>query len=223
MAEGEFTSEELLPLSGIQHFSFCRRQWALIHVERQWVENRLTAEGRLLHARSDDPFHSEVRQGVVIARAVPVTSYRLGLSGICDVVEYSPAQEGVRLPGRNGFYLPRPIEYKRGHPKRDPCDEAQVCAQALCLEEMLLASIPSGDLFYGETRRREEVIFTDELRSLVVKMAAEMHDYFRKGHTPRVKPSKACRSCSLNDICLPDLQEHATSASAYIRREFDAE
>ncbi len=217
----EYPPSEYLPLSGIQHFVFCRRQWALIHVEQQWAENALTAEGRVLHRRADDPFFTEKRGDVVIARSVPVASPALGLTGICDVVEFSAAAEGVQLPGRDGFWQPVPVEYKRGRKKHGPEDEAQLCAQAICLEEMLLVEIPRGYVFYAQTRRREPVEFTAELRALVRNTAEEMHRYFRRGYTPRVKPSKACRSCSLADLCLPDLQHRRKPASAYIQEQVD--
>lgn len=219
--KSEFTADELLPLSGIQHFLFCRRQWALIHVEQQWKDNVLTVEGRLLHKRADDPFFTETRNGVITARSVPVASYKLGLSGVCDVVEFSGSPDGIRLPGRDGLYLAAPVEYKRGHEKRDPCDEAQLCAQAICLEEMLAITIPFGFLYYGETHRRVEIEFTQNLRQLVFDMSEEMHTYFSRGYTPRVKISKACRSCSLADICLPNLQERELPASEYIRRQIE--
>lgn len=219
--KSEYTADELLPLSGIQHFVFCRRQWALIHVEQQWRENVLTAEGRIMHKRTDDPFFTESRNGVITARAVPVASYRLGLSGVCDVVEFSPGPAGVKLPGRDGLYQPVPVEYKRGAPKHGPCDEAQLCAQAICLEEMLSVSIPMGYLYYGETRHRLPLELNAELRQLVRDMSTEMHAYFQRGYTPRVKPSKACRSCSLADICLPVLQENVMPASKYIREQVD--
>jgi CRISPR-associated exonuclease Cas4 len=219
--KSEYTPDELLPLSGIQHFVFCRRQWALIHVERQWQENALTAEGRLLHKRADDPFFTETRKGVITARSVPIASYRLGLAGVCDVVEFTEASEGVHLPGRAGLFAPAPVEYKRGHEKRDPCDEAQLCAQAICLEEMLSTTIPLGYLYYGETRHRVSVELTGELRELVRSMSEEMHAYFKRGYTPRVKPSKACRSCSLADICLPELLENVLPASKYIQQEIE--
>ncbi len=219
----EYTSDELLPLSGIQHFHFCRRQWALIHIERQWQENVLTVEGRLMHQRADNPFLTEVRKGVVIARSMPVASYRLGLYGVCDVIEFTTSEEGVRLHARDGFYLPKPVEYKHGKEKRDACDEVQLCAQAICLEEMLSIPIPEGDLFYGETRRRVTVAFSAELRSLVHQMSLEMHDYFAKGHTPRVKPTKACQSCSLKDICLPEVQGKVPTASTYVRQAIEDE
>ncbi|MBO9315853.1 MAG: CRISPR-associated protein Cas4, partial [Chloroflexus sp.] len=163
----EYTPDELLPLSGIQHFLFCRRQWALIHIEMQWQDNVLTVEGKQLHERVDDPFFVETRRNVIISRSVPVASYTLGLSGICDVVEFTSSTEGIRLPGREGFHRPTPIEYKRGHPKRDPVDEAQLCAQAICLEEMLAVPIPCGFLYYGKAHRREPVELTEDLRRLV--------------------------------------------------------
>ena len=221
MTKPEYTPDELLPLSGIQHFLFCRRQWALIHVECQWQENALTVEGRLLHKRVDNPFFVEMRKGELITRSVPVASYQLGLSGVCDVVEFIESPEGVHLPGREGIYLPAPVEYKRGHEKQDACDEAQLCAQAMCLEEMLAVSIPAGYLYYGETRRKVAVELTPELRELVRSMSDEMHAYFQRGYTPRVKPSKACRSCSLADICLPELQEKNIAATKYIQQQIE--
>ncbi|MBI5824469.1 MAG: CRISPR-associated protein Cas4 [Chloroflexi bacterium] len=225
----EYTQDDLLPLSGIQHFLFCRRQWALIHIERQWQENALTAEGRIMHKRADDPFFTETRNGVITARSVPVASYRLGLVGVCDVVEFLPSPagrgqgegDGVKLPNKDGLYLAAPIEYKRGKEKRDHSDETQLCAQAICLEEMLSMNIPRGYLFYGETRHRVEIEFTADLRTLVKDMADEMHNYFSRGYTPKVKTSKACRSCSLADICLPVLQEKVIAASKYINQNIE--
>lgn len=217
----EYTQDDLLPLSGIQHFLFCRRQWALIHIEQQWKENALTAEGRIMHKRVDDPFFTETRNGLITARSVPVASYRLGLSGVCDVVEFMASPEGVKLSNRDGLYLPAPVEYKRGKPKREPVDEAQLCAQAMCLEEMLSASIPRGWLYYGQTRHREEVEFNPALRTLVQEMSDEMHNYYRRGYTPKVKTHKGCRSCSLADVCLPVLQEKVITASKYIRQQIE--
>ncbi|MFH1446612.1 MAG: CRISPR-associated protein Cas4 [Chloroflexota bacterium] len=219
----EYGSDELLALSGLQHFYFCRRQWALIHIERQWQENVLTVEGKIIHERVDDPFFTEVRNDVIIARSMPVASYRLGLYGICDVVEFSPSPDGVSLHGRSGKFLPTPIEYKRGKEKADKRDEIQLCAQALCLEEMLSVDIPKGFMYYGETRHRVEVDLSEELRKLVVDYAAEMHAYFEKGHTPKVKPSKACKSCSLKDICLPEMQGKVIPASKYIQQQIDGD
>jgi CRISPR-associated exonuclease Cas4 len=218
----EYHPDEYLPLSGIQHFVFCRRQWALIHVEQQWQENVLTTEGRIMHKRADDPFFTEKRGDVIITRSMPVSSPVLGLSGICDVVEFTKSTKGVRLPGRVGDYLPAPIEYKRGREKRTACDKAQLCAQAMCLEYMLMVDIPSGYIYYARTRRRVVVEFTEELRDLVHNASKEMHAYYARGYTPRVKPSKVCRSCSLADICLPDLQNRRKSASQYIQQQIEA-
>jgi len=222
MTKPEYTPDELLPLSGIQHFLFCRRQWALIHVERQWQENALTAEGKIMHQRVDDPFFTEKRKGIIIARSVPIASYRLGLSGVCDVVEFTESSAGVKLPGREGLHLPAPVEYKRGKEKHDHSDEAQLCAQALCLEEMLAVNIPTGYLYYGETWHRVTVGFTETLRALVRGMSEEMHAYFQRGYTPRVKTSKACRACSLADVCLPKLQAKVIAASKYIQLQVES-
>ncbi len=217
----EYRPEDLLPLSGIQHFLFCRRQWALIHVEQQWQENVLTVDGRILHNRVDDPFFTEKRKGVIIARSVPVASTSLGLSGVCDVVEFTQSPQGVHLPGYEGTFLAAPVEYKRGKQKQEQSDEAQLCAQAICLEDMLAVSIPVGYLYYGQPRRRVAVTLTDALRDLVRKAAQEMHSYFQRGYTPKVKPFKGCKACSLADICLPHLQSKVMSASSYIHQQIE--
>ena len=186
-----------------------------------------------MHQRSDDPFFTETRKGVITARAVPVASYRLGLSGVCDVVEFSPllpsptgrgvGGEVVKLPNRDGLYLPAPVEYKRGKEKHDQSDAAQLCAQAMCLEEMLSTTISFGYLYYGQTRHRVAIELTTELRNLVKDMAQEMHNYFSRGYTPRVKPFKGCRSCSLADVCLPVLQGKVIAASKYIQQQVESE
>lgn len=218
----DYPPDAWLPLSGIQHFVFCRRQWALIHIERQWQENALTAEGRIMHHRVDDPYFTEKRKDVIITRSAPVFSPELGLTGVCDVVEFTLSPDGVQLSGREGRYRAAPVEYKRGKVKSDHCDEVQLCAQAMCLEAMLAISIPTGFLYYGETRRRVAVDLTDDLRQLVLKAAREMHDYFDRGYTPRVKPFKGCRSCSLADICLPNLQDKIIPASEYIKQQIES-
>lgn len=217
----EYAPDDMLPLSGIQHFVFCRRQWGLMQIERQWQDNVLTVEGTQLHERADDPFLTEKRKGVIVARAVPVSSPTLGLAGICDVVEFTSATDGVRLPRRAGHYTVAPVEYKRGKPKEDGCDEAQLCAQAICLEEMLMTSIPTAFLFYGQTRRRVPVTLTESLRETVRKAAAEMHVLFERGHTPKVKPFKGCRSCSLLDLCVPTAQGKVQSVTDYIRTQVE--
>ena len=193
------SEQVLLPLSGIQHFAFCRRQWALIHIENLWAENVRTVEGN----------------DVLTVRGLRIASPALGLNGVCDVVEFRRSPNGVPLHGREGRWLPYPVEYKRGKPKEDDCDQLQLCAQAMCLESMFVCEIPEGSLFYGETRRRQKVEFTPALRSRVESISAEMREYYARRHTPSAKPSKACNACSLKDICLPKLTKRQP-VSAYI-------
>lgn len=207
-------NDDVLLISGIQHFVFCRRQWALIHLEQQWTENIHTIEGDLFHERSHDESASEKRGDVIIARGMEVFSRTLGLTGKCDVVEFHPDPGGVPISGRKGRYLPYPIEYKKGRPKPHDADEMQLCAQALCLEEMFVCDIPEGSLFYGEPHRRHAVPFTSDLRRAVADIAQEMCMLMARGHTPRVKTSKACASCSLRETCLPGLMPQ--KASTYI-------
>ncbi len=198
-----YSDDELLMISGIQHFAFCRRQWALIHIEQQWQENLLTFGGRELHERVDDPFFTEARGTVLVTRSLPIISRRLGLYGVADVVEFYRSDEGVRLRGRNGLWRPHPVEYKYGEPKIDERDMVQLCAQAFCLEEMFNTSIAQGDIFYGRVRRRQKVEFDEALRQRVIELSREMHRLFEEGITPLPEQTKACRSCSLVEICLP--------------------
>ncbi|MCD8366765.1 MAG: CRISPR-associated protein Cas4 [Clostridiales bacterium] len=210
--------EDYLPLSGIQHFVFCRRQWALIHLEQQWAENLRTTEGELLHKNAHDAEQRTLRGDLLTVRAMRVHSARLGLSGECDVVEFRRSEEGVPLADTKGLWLPYPVEYKRGRAKPTACDEAQLCAQAICLEEMLCCTVPEGALFYGQPRRRQEVTFTPELRTLVEHAAQEMHQLFQRGYTPKGKPTKGCNACSLKDLCLPGLTK-GPSVADYLRGE----
>lgn len=204
-------------LSALQHFVFCRRQWALIHLEQQWQDNVRTVEGNLMHRRAHDEKQVERRGDLLIMRGLRVRSQRLDATGVCDVVEFHQDPGGVALPGYEGLWLPYPVEYKRGSPKSHDADELQLCAQAMCLEEMLLCPIPEGSLYYGETRRRTRVAFTPEMRQRVEALLAEMHQHTQRGHTPRPKPTKGCNACSLRDICLPRL--HRTPAvAAYLRQ-----
>ena len=162
-----YSQDELLMLSNIQHFSFCKRQWSFIVLENIWIENKLTIEGENIHKNTDDETFTETRNDVIITRAVPVVSYELGLSGKCDVVEFHKNENGINLKGRSGKYIPVPIEYKHGSKKADDIDIVQLCAQGLCLEEMLHISIPVGYMFYHKTRRREEVKLTEQLKNKV--------------------------------------------------------
>ena len=213
---------ELLMLSGLQHFAYCRRQWALIHVEQQWQENLHTAEGQVFHRRAHDEEQTEVRGDTIIVRGMRVQSERLGISGICDVVEFTRSPDGIALAGREGRYQVHPVEYKKGAPKEHQADELQLCAQAMCLEEMLLCRIDEGSLFYGEPRRRTRVTFSPELRAQAEQMLGEMHQMDERGHTPRVKRHKGCSACSLKEICLPGM-DRVPAASAYLRAHVQEE
>ena len=217
----KYSEEDYLPLSGIQHFAFCRRQWALIHIENQWVENERTVDGIIMHEKA----HSgdvESRGDVVIMRALRVFSATLGVSGECDVVEFNRNADGISLNGHDGLWQPYPVEYKRGKPKEHNADEMQLCAQAMCLEEMLCCTIPCGALFYGEPRRRTEVEFTPELRRAVKDSLNEMHDYYKRGYTPKAKLRKGCSACSLKEICLPKMAQRK-SVAAYVEGALNEE
>lgn len=205
----------LLPISGIQHFAFCRRQWALIHIENLWAENVRTVEGSILHESAHDERFSELRGDVLILRGLRIANEKLGITGICDVVEFHKTPEGVTLFGRKGRWIPYPVEYKRGKPKEDDCDRLQLCAQAMCMEEMFACEIPEGSLYYGEIRRRQIVTFTPELRGCVQSITSEMHTYYERHYTPTPKLSKSCSACSLKDLCLPRMTKQE-SVSAYI-------
>lgn len=215
-----FKEEDYLQLSGLQHFAFCRRQWALIHIEQQWAENLRTADGRILHEKAHDPSQRERRGDLLVTRDVSVHSPTMGISGVCDVVEFHRGSGGVPLPGQEGLWQPYPVEYKRGSPRPDSANHLQLCAQAMCLEEMLCCDIPEGALFYGETRRRERVAFTEELRTQVRELLKEMHDLYRRSHTPKVRPGKGCGACSLRELCLPKLSRKK-SVGEYLRQSME--
>jgi CRISPR-associated exonuclease Cas4 len=209
-----FAEDDLLPLSALQHLLFCERQCALIHIEGVGSENRLTVEGQQLHERADSGT-TETRGSVRTARALPLRSLRLGLSGRADVVEFHHGDGGEVVQVV-------PVEYKRGRPKRDHSDEVQLCAQALCLEEMLGLRIEGGALFYGQTRRRTDVSFTDELRRITESSAVRLHTLIGSRVTPRVKREAKCDGCSLIDWCLPDVTGGRRSAAMYTQRALDA-
>lgn len=218
----EYSEEDYLFISGIQHFKFCRRQWALIHVEQQWEENVHTVIGELMHKKAHDPYLTEKRKDTIIVRALPVVSKEMGITGECDVVEFRRCEDGVRLHGHRGLYSIYPVEYKKGKPKTDEKDQLQLAAQAMCLEEMFSTKIKEGALFYGETKRREIIHITDELRIEVRDMFQEMHHYFSRHYTSKVKTSKSCSSCSLKEICLPKLSK-TVSVGTYMKRMLQEE
>lgn len=208
-----YEEEKFLMLSGIQHFAFCRRQWALIHIEQQWAENYRTTSGELFHKKVHDEESVEKRGDLLIVRGLRISSATLGISGQCDVVEFHKSESGIHLQKYDGLWEIIPIEYKRGLPKEGEEDCLQLCVQAICLEEMLLTEIPRGYLFYGENRRRTEVVFTTELRQKAVEICREMHEMFERAYTPKVKTGKKCRSCSLYELCIPKLQKSSNVAS----------
>lgn len=209
--------EDYLMISGIQHFEFCKRQWALIHVEQQWEENVRTIEGKILHEKADQPFIQEKRGNKMIVRGMPVKSHTLKVTGICDVVEFIKDKEGIQLANVSGKYLPFPVEYKRGKPKKNNADLLQLTAQAICLEEMLLCKIERAFMYYHEVRKRLEVAITSELREQVKDISKEMHSYFNRRYTPKVKTGPHCKNCSLQHICLPVLLNRQ-SVKSYIDR-----
>ena len=211
-----YQEDEYLMLSGISHFAFCRRQWALIHIEQQWEENLRTMDGNIMHERVHDGSIHEKRGDLITTRAMAVSSSRLGLSGECDAVEFHRNNNGVPIFGMEGKYCIVPVEYKRGSPKEKDCDVLQLTAQALCLEDMLCCEINEGYLYYGETRHRTKVVFDETIRKRTEDVVTEMHELYRKRYTPIVKRSKSCNACSLKEICLPQL-EKKKKASAYIK------
>lgn len=213
----DYKEEEYLQLSGLQHFRFCRRQWALIHIENLWAENLRTVDGQILHERAHDPGLREKRPGLIVMRGMAVSSRTLGVSGACDVVEFRRCAAGVSLRNEEGLFQPYPVEYKRGSPREDRANELQLCGQALCLEEMLCCDIPKGALYFGEVRRRVEVAFTPELRREVTETLLQMHQLYKRGYTPKVKPTKACNACSLKELCLPKLLRSG-SVKSYLER-----
>lgn len=258
-----YTEDDLLPISSLQHMLFCERQTALIHIERLWEENRFTAEGRVLHKKTDAA-KSETRDGVRITRSLPVHSFRLGLFGFCDVIHFKPPdikpeptislpkriqkeltrltrleeeatrtqpgaadvasslsrvkQQDVEASDESAFHLwtITPIEYKRGKPKTNDCDRVQLCAQTMCLEEMLGISIERGDLFYGQQQRRTEVIMDHELRQTTQLTAERLHTLIREQRTPFAVREKKCETCSLLPVCMPPSTARR-SASSYLK------
>lgn len=202
-----YPESDYLMLSGLQHFEFCRRQWALIHIEQQWAENYRTTSGELMHKKAHEEMSVEKRGNLIIMRGLRISSRQLGLSGQCDVVEFHRNHKGVNIYGYEDKWVPVPVEYKRGTEKEGREDEVQLCAQAICLEEMFLTEVPKGFLYYGEDRRRTEIAFDEELRRHVMELAFQMHEIYKRGTTPKVKTGKKCRSCSLNELCIPKLNK----------------
>ena len=206
-----FSDDQLIAISGLQHWLYCPRQWGLIHLEQAWAENRFTAEGRVMHENA----HSgadETRRDLRITRGMPVVSERLGMVGQCDVVEFHA--DGKVLP----------VEYKRGKPKAHRADEVQLCAQGMCLEEMMDRAIAGGFLFYGEKRRRTEVEFDEALRNLVRSTVEQVRECFAGGVTPlgEYDPHR-CDACSLIDVCQPSAMRFKKGAAAWFAANLRAQ
>ena len=212
----EYDEDDFLQLSGIQHYKFCKRQWALIHIENQWFENVRTAEGRLMHEKAHDIKYNEKRKNVIVSRAMPIHSRTMGVSGECDIVEFVRDDEnGITLSNRIGRYKVYPVEYKRGAPKKGDEDISQLVAQAICLEEMFCCEVDIGYLYYGETRHRMEILITPELKQDVRETFIKMHNLYKKQYTPKAIQTKSCNACSIKDICLPNILEER-SVKSYI-------
>ena len=215
-----YKEDDMLMLSGIQHFMFCPRQWALIHIEQQWAENRLTTEGNLLHTNVDNSSYRQKNGDTITLRSLPIASKELGLYGVTDAVELHPVAEmkdGIKHKAYPGIWKPFPVEYKRGKPKRSSIDEVQLAAQVMCLEEMYGIHIEFGALYYGETRHREVILVNEALRELTAECAERMHHIFSTGIMPRADKGKHCRNCSLVDVCMPDM-EKCPKVSSYLKK-----
>ncbi len=214
-----YTEDQLLPLSALQHWVFCPRQCGLIHIEQLWDENRLTAQGRQLHERVHEA-DDENRPGVRIVRGLRIHSYRLGLIGQADVVEFHQSQTGIVLTGADGLWRPFLVEYKRGKPKKNGCDEVQLCAQAMCLEEMLEINVDQGALFYGKPRKRKAVKLTNLLRRQTEETARQVHELLDGCITPTALYQKKCDSCSLYNRCMPKTTGVKKKIDLYLAKAF---
>lgn len=217
-----YTDDELLMISGIQHFVFCQAQWSLIHIEQEWKENRLTAEGQVLHKNVDDPFLGYRRDDEVKIYAMPIVSYSLGIYGVADCIELTPMPEYApgkpfRHPHYPGGWGVRPVEFKHGKPKEDNADRLQLAAQAACIEEMYGINVPSGSIFYAKTRHREEVKLDPALREELQTVCREMHQRMAEKRAVIGTYGTRCKSCSLLDLCMPKLGKKE-SVRMYIRR-----
>jgi len=216
-----YDQDQLLALSGIQHFVYCPRQAALIHVEGQWADNSHTVHGTHMHNRVHDAGPRRERRGdLIIVRGLALRSEVLGLVGVSDLVEFhrtTDSRIGVHIDGVSGLWLPYPVEYKRGRPKPHLADSVQLCAQAMCMEEMLGAPIAEGALFYGKTKRRQDVAFDEHLRMETTNAAKGFHDLVEKGETPPAESGKKCSACSLAAVCLPRIRT-TRSVKVYLTR-----
>ncbi len=212
---------EPLQISGIQHYVFCPRQWALITLEQSWQDDAATIEGQLLHKNADDPFYEEIRGNKIITRCVPVYSSRLGLTGILDVLEFKKASAGIELPGKSGKWQPTIVEHKKGKPKKNLSDTLQLVAQVVCVEEHYNCQIQYGCLFYYQTKERIKLEITHDLRLKLERVVNEMHALMKTQKTPSVSNMRACSRCSLANICWPRLTFRKKSPQNYIAQRWE--
>lgn len=216
-----YADDDLLMISGIQHYAYCQRQWGLIHLENQWESNIYTALGDIAHEKVDDPFIVETRGELIVSRSVPLRSYIHGCYGIADLLEYRKDDQGIPLEGREGLYKILPVEYKVGKPKEDSYDLVQLCLQGLCLEEMFGIQIDEGAMYYAKTRRRVIVKFDKSLRDKAMYTISDMHQIIRAGITPTNKYSSKCDHCSLYNVCLPKVLSKKRSVASYIHENIE--
>ncbi|WP_289219790.1 CRISPR-associated protein Cas4 [Ileibacterium valens] len=214
----EYSEVEYLKLSGIQHYVYCQKQWALIHIQQMWADNSLTMTGNQIHERVHDFSIHEIRDGTIRTRALKISSNTLGVTGECDLVEFIPDPNGISIKNQKERYRILPVEYKRGTPKKGDEDIIQVTAQVICLEEMFGTQIHEAAIYYAQTRHRYKFDIPDSLKEECRMKFKEMHAYFERGHIPKVKYSAKCKNCSLLDICNPKMSK---SASSYLQQKLE--
>lgn len=222
-----YQDDEMVMISALQHYQFCPRQCALIHVEQQWQENYLTAAGKVMHKRVDTQA-SSTRHDIHYAASLRIFSRRYGLIGIADMVEFhrtaneydgTGVRVAIHLKGLSNFWKPFPVEYKHGSPKVDEMDRIQLCAQALCIEEMLDIKVADGAIFYGRTHQRENVIFSEGMRKKVLDISRKIHSMISAGETPAPHYCRSCRACSMADLCLPEQKQK--SVNEWLQRQIE--
>lgn len=212
-----YTEDEYLMLSGIQHFYFCKKQWALIHISQEWKENADTMMGTVIHKKTDEPHIKEKRKGIFYSRAIPVASSKLGLTGILDTVEFISDPGGIEIAKRRGKWKPYIVEYKKGKKKSDNRDIVQLVAQVICLEEKYHCKIEHSYLYYHSTKKREKVEISQELKDEVYSLCLQMHKLYKNRKLPAAEYSSKCNKCSLYDVCMPNLKISKGQISKYIK------
>lgn len=209
-------NKEYLQLNSIQHFAFCERQWALMFLEDQWLDNDLTNLGRLLHKTTDDPYFEEKRGDVLYIRGMPVISHKLRLNGILDMAEFHKDPLGCKLKKHEGVYKPIIIEYKKGKGKSDNRDIYQLVVEVMAVEEMLNCKIHYSYLYYKKTNKRQKIVISEKLRDETSALVEKMHEYYNLRKTPKAIVGKNCQLCSLKEVCLPRMTHHKKNVQNYI-------